>query len=109
VNFDSAGPSSNIVNFSNNILGVVNTGTYDIDWFVNVASQFVIYVNGAARSSTLFGTVGDQNRGRTILNLNASDQIQLVNLTGSPVVLPTGVGGTTPNTVNATLIIKQIA
>ena len=92
---------------------VTNAGTYSILFSVSGVepSQFTIFINGVANTSTVYGSGAgtQQNTGHTIVTLAANDVITLVNhSSAAAVTLQTLAGGTQTN-VNASIQIIRLA
>jgi len=90
---------------------VVSTGVYDISFTVSAVepNQFALFVNGVVATNTIFGSGAgtQQNSGRAILQLNAGDQVTLVNYqSASAVMLQPLAGGTAQNIMASLIILK---
>jgi len=97
----------------NSAIIVTNAGRYAIFFSISAteANQFAIYIDDVLKPSTVYGSGAgtQQNIGLSILNLSAGASITIVNHSSAATVgLADTIGGTT-QTVNASVLIEQLA
>ena len=101
-----------------NAVTIENAGTYAV-WFTMMGTadaQFALFLNDTSVAGTIFGTspgaagsaVRSITGGFAIVEAPANSTLALVNFTGAPVTLATGVGGAGPY-VNASMMVIRIA
>ncbi|BDC34756.1 hypothetical protein Noda2021_07140 [Candidatus Dependentiae bacterium Noda2021] len=101
---------------ANGVINIVPAGTYKISFAVagNNPNQFGLSINGAAPDiRTVFaqGSVNAMNFGEVILTVGANTNIQVVNVTGSSILVWGFLGSnfTAPFSVSASVLVRRIA
>lgn len=101
---------------ANGVINIVPAGTYKISFAVatNNPNKFGLSINGAApEARTIFaqGASNAMNFGEVILTVGANTNLQVVNATGSSILVwgLLGGAGAPPNSISASVLVRRIA